>query len=159
MMQDEQNDGQLPDASTLASLAAQARVSPEQALKLWLGSQRLLEREEAARNRIKQARASQDSIPQPGQWPASLDDFYRIIVRAKDRAESQPRFKRYLRTSCKNAESAFLDFKEVGFTARAVWNAHAAAYRTWWEQEKHATRQRAGHASTAKKAVLKARRK
>jgi len=146
MMRDEQNE-QLPDASTLASLAAQAKVSPEQALKLWLGSQRLLKREEAARNRIKEARARQDSIPQPGQWPASLDDFYRIIVRAKDRTESQPRFKRYLRTSSKNAESAFLGFKEAGFTSRAVWNAHAAAYKTWWEQAKQ------------KKAVVKARRK
>jgi hypothetical protein len=159
MICDEQNDGQLPDASTLAGLAAQAGVSPEQALKLWLGSQRLLKREEAARNRIKEARARQDSIPQPGQWPASLDDFYRIIVRAKDRTESQPRFKRYLRTSSENAESSFLGFKEVGFTARTVWNAHAAAYRTWWEQKKHAPRQGTGRVGAEKKAALRARRK
>jgi hypothetical protein len=38
-----------------------------------------------------------EAIAKPKQWPAALDDFYRLIVRGKDKTENQPRFKHFLR--------------------------------------------------------------
>lgn len=93
-----------PDGATLAHLAAQPRfanMTPEQApaaaLELWKQSQALVGLDAKKRRCCDDALRRYKAIPQPNQWPATLNDFYHLIVRAKDKTECQPRFKRFLR--------------------------------------------------------------
>lgn len=93
-----------PEAATLARLAAQPRfanMTPEQApaaaLELWKQSQTVLDLDDNKRRCCDDAHKRYQAIPQPNQWPATLNDFYHLIVRAKDKTECQPRFKRFLR--------------------------------------------------------------
>lgn len=93
-----------PDASTLAHLAAQPRFAPlppkqavADALELLKQSQTVLDLDDNKRRCCDDALKRYQAIPQPNQWPATLNDFYRLIVRAKDETECQPRFKRFLR--------------------------------------------------------------
>jgi hypothetical protein len=84
-----------PDAATLAR--CYPGLSATEALQAW----RKYESDLAGAAR-REKEASEwfkllERIPQPPQWPAKLDDFYRLIVRAKDKTEAQPRFKRFLR--------------------------------------------------------------
>jgi hypothetical protein len=94
----------MPDADKLAKLAAQPRFAhlpPEQAakaaLKFWRESQAAIADDNEGRHRLDDARRRYQSIRQPPQWPATLSDFYRLIVRGEDETINQPRFKRFLR--------------------------------------------------------------
>jgi hypothetical protein len=109
-MNDQPNHaGPLPDTATLANLAAQARFSeltPQEAaaeaLELWRAADTLLKAEHdkdthgAALGRWVYGLPPGD-VPMPKTWPATLQDFYKSVVRGKDETESQPRFKRFLR--------------------------------------------------------------
>jgi hypothetical protein len=132
------------DAVTLAKLAAEKGISLTEALKFLQESEAVLKTTTERQNRLQEARARLAAIPQPPQWPASLDEFYRLIVKAKDRTNCQPRFKRYLRAQ--GHEAAFKGFKEAGFPLPSIWNMHAQAYAEWWKEEKHTTKQLAGKA-------------
>jgi len=56
--------------------------------------------EEAKRDRLPERL----TIPQPKQLPATLDDFYKLIVRAKNETENEPRFSRFLRRQVENEQ-------------------------------------------------------
>lgn len=117
----------LPDVATLASLAAQSRFNnlpsekaTEQALALWHDAQEVL-----ARANGDQQRLAVGPIRQPQQWPAKLEDFYRLLVKGKDKAENQPRFKRFLcyqiETERKKIEEGLADAtKELAETEATI---------------------------------------
>ena len=90
-----------PDPDTLAMLAAQPRFTnlPEaDAVSAALGlRQAARDALEAARENSRQELNKAFTLPRPKQWPATLADFYRLVVRGKDKTENQPRFKRFLR--------------------------------------------------------------
>lgn len=90
------------DATTLAQLAAQPRftkydplAAAKAALEMWQECREVLG---AFHRRCREAAEEQQRvpIPQPQQWPAPLQDFFRLIVKAKDKSENLPRFQRFL---------------------------------------------------------------
>src|SRR5260221_14748593 len=88
----------LPDAATLAKLAAQPRFTnltadeaARKALELWSTCHALLS-DQSAGSMADRIRRIRSNLQQPEKWPASLDDFYRFVVKAKDETDAQPRF-------------------------------------------------------------------
>src|SRR5262245_30723288 len=93
---------ELPDTTTLAHLAAQSRfanLDPERAAKdalfLWQVCDNV-RRTEEANVRANSGPSGQlkgwmdrqrFDIPQPKTWPATLSDFYRVVMREKDEAK------------------------------------------------------------------------
>ncbi len=99
-------------------------------------------------------------IPAPPRWPATLKDFYRRIVEARDTADAQPRLRRYLRDSYylwgysphwsqdqedRRVDDTFQELRTKGFD-KPSWLAHARGYRRWWAGEVHEIKRRAGRA-------------
>jgi len=103
------------------------------------------------------------AIPAPPQWPATLENFYRLVIKARDKADCQPRFKKYLRKQLDErysvwrtvgeswppetidplAEKEFVRIQKEGFDEDG-WRWHAEVYLDWWEEEKRRSKQRAG---------------
>lgn len=89
-----------PDPDTLAMVAAQARFAGveeaeavRQALSLRQAARDVLE---AARENWREESKKWRMLPAPKQWPATLTDFYKLIVRCKVEKENPSRFKRFL---------------------------------------------------------------
>jgi hypothetical protein len=99
-------------------------------------------------------------IPKPRQWPASLRDFYRLIMEVRDKADAQPRFRRYLSSIHNNwlaclspewsadgadrlTDATFHDLQSKGFD-KDGWLSHTRGYRWWWAQEVHCAKKAAG---------------
>ena len=101
----------LPDASELAQLSAilnqglpinahRAAELARDALLLFQACQKLLD-ERAKRAKFISETASRlarsfSTIKSPAKWPATLDDFLRLVVGGKDKAERLPRYRRFL---------------------------------------------------------------
>ena len=116
------------------------------------------ERQEATLSRFRAARMAPylmahaefqrecASLPHPKRYPAALRDFYRLIVRARDKAENQPRFKRFLRSIYQEVpreeerdsqvEQSFQRYQQHGFSADWQWEPVAGRYLRWWAKEK-----------------------
>jgi len=167
-----------PDTATLVYLAAQARfanLAPDEAViaadKLWREADRSVRCQEAL-DLIDEWKCKEESaIQQPKHWPATLDDFYRLIVYARDKTENQPRFKlyrlHYWRKVLANikhppmTEQEELDwsefdlkrFKRDGFPTEEKWTQEAKEYRRWWMRENTESKRRAGKARAAKAAA------
>lgn len=90
-----------PDPNTLAMLAAQARFAtlPEaDAVRAALGlRQAARDALEVARESSRQQVVAAYTLPTPKQLPATLADFYKLVVRGKEEKDNPPRFKRFLR--------------------------------------------------------------
>jgi hypothetical protein len=95
-------------------------------------------------------------IPAPPRWPATLNDFYRLIMKVRDKADAQPRLLRYLLGSRypfhssqdeedRRVDDTFRELRTKGFD-KPSWLSHARDYRRWWAWEVHLTKQRAGRA-------------
>jgi hypothetical protein len=67
------------------------------ALELLKQSQAVIAADVANHRRNEDAIKRYFGIPRPKQWPATLADFYRLVVRGKDETQNQARFKRFLR--------------------------------------------------------------
>jgi hypothetical protein len=107
-------------------------------------------------------------IPAPPQWPATLGNFYSLIMKVRDKADGQPRFRSYLRSihsdwlAClspewsadgadKRGDADFLDLQSKGFD-KAAWVSHTKGYRRWWLPQLHLIKQAAGRKGYAAKA-------
>lgn len=134
-------------------------------MELWqecraaIDTQRRRYHDDEARKRLEKP------IPQPKQFPATLDDFYRLIVRAKNKTESQPRFKRYLlwvlnykrlnvefdprfaerpkpalmegtKEAIDAVESELRRYQNDGILHKIFWDSLAEHYRRWWEPQR-----------------------
>lgn len=91
------NPAPLPDPATLARLAEDTKLPAAAALKKWQESQAALAEVEKAERDREEGQPRRLAIPQLALWPAALDDFYRRVIRARDKADSQPRFRKFLR--------------------------------------------------------------
>lgn len=102
----------LPTVETLAHLAAQARFKDEMmpgnaalaALNLWRECKRTLDGQRTLAKADKERNAHKVP-PYPKTQPVTLDDFYRHVVKAKDKTENQPRFKRFLRNALETEQA------------------------------------------------------
>ena len=105
------------------------------------------------------------SLPHPKRYPATLHDFYRLIVKARDKAENQPRFKRFLRFIYRDigreqerdsqVEQAFQSYQHHGFSVDQQWEYLAWQYTQWWAKEKSEAKRRGGLARAAKATAQK----
>jgi hypothetical protein len=103
-------------------------------------------------------------IPGASRWPAKLEDFYRLIMKVRDKADAQPRLRHYLRDYLhglyflsrylphwseeeedRRVDDSFRELQEKGFD-KPSWLAHTRGYRRWWAAEIHMKKQRAGRA-------------
>jgi len=90
-------DNELPERDFLSSIAAQSdikdpKAAVKYALEIWREAGVLLKAETRAI-----ANRHFEGIPFPKKYPASLEDFFRYVVRAKTPSESQERFKDFFR--------------------------------------------------------------
>ena len=90
-----------PDPDTLAMLAGQARFAElpdadaaRAALKL---QNECLTALEQAKENVGQRLERAIALPNPKQWPATLTDFYKLVVRCKQEKDNPLRFLRFLR--------------------------------------------------------------
>lgn len=107
-------------------------------------------------------------IPAPPRWPATLGNFYSLIMKVRDKADGQPRFRRYLHSihsnwlAClspewsadgadKRVNADFLHLQSKGFDKRG-WLFHTKGYRRWWLPQLHLIKQAAGRRGYAAKA-------
>ena len=105
------------------------------------------------------------TLPHLKRFPATLQDFYRLIVKARDKAENQPRFKRFLRfiyqeiarkQECDSqVEQTFQTYQKHGFSLDIQWDHFAWRYMHWWAKEKTEAKRRGGLARAAKAAAGK----
>lgn len=160
----------LPEPATLANLAAQPRFAGLPENEAILAALSFFKRCAAAidmqviHDDIEQRGAE---LPAPEQWPAPLAEFYRLIVKGKDSADNQPRFRAFLLHQWREysrppsiklgpedverkADKEFEAIKESGFSIQQ-WREHAWAYTEWWTAQKHAAKQRAGLAGARKR--------
>lgn len=111
-----------------------------------------------------------NSFRRPARWPGTLDDFLRLIVRAKDRTTGLPRFKEYLLecvrqdrerlklpklsqlaeiTAVEKVVKKLKAAPEAAFSAQ-YWPWIAFAYAAWWKHQCYAAKRRGGLARAAK---------
>jgi hypothetical protein len=167
----------IPSTETLALLAAQARFAAlsqnaavSEAIHLWDEADALVMRREQAE--LGYQWLCEHKTPMPKQFPASLEDFFKLIVRGKTPSSSQTRFKDFLddKLSKLYAEQRLTDFevkgkshdyylrsKRTGFPDETSWLVYAGDYSRWWDAKTHAAKVRAGQAR-ADKATLAAAR-
>jgi hypothetical protein len=94
------------------------------------------------------------SPPMPLKFPATLDDFFRLVVNARTKAEATARFRLFLSTyyfdiqhgRSPSTESEALNWtveqfecikrrdKAGGVFSGALWDRLAFAYREWWDR-------------------------
>jgi hypothetical protein len=110
---------------------------------------------EQADNEIEEiARETSKSLPMPLKFPATLDDFFRLVVNARTKADATARFRSFLSTyyfdiqhgRSPSTESEALNWtveqfecvkrgdKAGGFFCDALWDRMALAYREWWDR-------------------------
>jgi hypothetical protein len=153
-----------PDATALAHLVAQSRfgrMSNQEAISAAL---RLLhECQTALKNdrfywcSLEKIFAEYDGIPQPPQFPASFDDFCRLIVHAKDEAENTRRVRHYVNNCAERmtgaffvsnpekwADDHFAELRQKGFINRADWYLATIGYRAWWKEKCAEDKRRGG---------------
>src|SRR5262245_43340806 len=108
----EQQRPTLPDPLALATLAAQSRFSSltsteaaAQALALFSECEMLILAKSAEQSQaiLSTQNVSQTAVPTPQSWPGSLNDFYRLILDCKNKADAQPRFKEFLKYGIANS--------------------------------------------------------
>ena len=89
-----------PDPDSLAMLAAQerfAKLSEAEAVRAALGlRQAARDAIAAARENSRQEFEKASTLPTPKQWPATLADFYKLVMRCKEEKDNLPRFKQFL---------------------------------------------------------------
>ncbi|HEY3862043.1 MAG TPA: hypothetical protein VGO59_09160 [Verrucomicrobiae bacterium] len=112
----EQNAAPTPptiDAVALAHLVAQSRFTTlpnkeaiDAALHLLHDCQSSLEKSARPQSKAEIASKEFEKPPMPEKFPATLDDFYRLIVKGKKKADNQPRFRKFLSWQIDAAESA-----------------------------------------------------
>jgi hypothetical protein len=98
------------------------------------------------------------TVPKPESFPATLEDFYRLIVKARTPADCAKRFRDFLGNVCSRypapgkgeslartapEDSAIIHIqkikdadKEGGFFTESKWLALAGRYSDWWKQQK-----------------------
>jgi hypothetical protein len=109
----ENADASLPDPSALATLAAQARfiglppeTAAEAALDLWRRCRTVLDDEsESEALRARALEIDGGAFPQPAKFPAAYEDFYRLIVKSKDKGGSQVLVKDWLVAEERNSRA------------------------------------------------------
>lgn len=166
----------MPHPATVANLAAQPRftklpskAAADAALKLYSDCEAAILEWKEKLNLACKTSLVLNSERKPARWPGTMDDFLRLIVKARDTTEGLPRFKRFLR-NCLHQEQARrrlprlseeeeIDsverrIKELKITPEAAFSAEwwpwvSYAYKAWWITEYHATKQRAGRARAA----------
>jgi len=103
-------------------------------------------------------------LPKPDKFPATLKDFFSLIVKAKTPADCMTRFRQFLREKMQHetdARDAHWDVprnrftnaerdtwavsqivaindgdKKVGYFTQEIWLGMASAYKYWWNNEK-----------------------
>jgi hypothetical protein len=106
--------------------------------------------------RYHEAPESLAPIPAPPRWPATLKDFYRLIMKVRDKADAQPRLRHYLLglrypfhssqdEEDRRVDDTFRELRTKGFD-KPSWLSHARGYRRWWANEVHMKKRRAGRA-------------
>lgn len=158
-----EENSNLPDPVTLANLAAQPRFVNLPDVEAIRASLEFFKRCAMAieiQARFDSLADEKAAVQTPQQWPAPIDEFYKLIVRAKDRTTNQPRLKAYLlhiwqelarlkpkalnpSEADRQAEAHLLALKSNGFS-REEWHEHAAPYLAWWKKQKTEKKQLAG---------------
>ncbi len=116
----------------------------------------------------------QEPIPGPKKWPATTDDFYRFVIKAKNKEDAQPRLRAFLRSAnldhCTKqglsgsgliAEAdrlTDLHFQSLKRIDRDYWNAMATDYLNWWLAASTENKRKAGRARAAKAAQKKSKK-
>jgi hypothetical protein len=152
-----------PDAVTLARLVAQPRFhgkSDKEAIKAALSllhdCQTAILVDRANWRRVEGGICYIKSVRLPKKWPATFDDFCKLIVRARDTKENWHRLREYCKEQetvlrsmgrttreCR-ADALFEDWKGVTFENAHQWFHSAAGYLGWWERSLRDNRRRAG---------------
>lgn len=173
---------ELPDANALALLAAQARFQGKEdksavsaALALWGEAKWRIDHERKLAELTYQEYAPLKNIKQPKQWPATFQDFLRLVVKGKDEGEQLHRFRRYklfqirvanMMRSGRNrneeipvgnaSEEELREIENIIASCRSdtysknAWNSNVLFYLKWWASEKKDVKRRAGKARAAK---------
>jgi hypothetical protein len=112
---------------------------------------------------LDKADPSEPPIPDPEHWPATLKDFYRLVIGAREEGDCQHRFKRFLESEAddrmevwrglgetwpeeriaEKAHAEFMRIQQTGF-AQDSWEHHAQCYYEWWKAELSKTRSGVG---------------
>ncbi len=96
---------------------------------------------------------SNSEIPRPPAFPASFDDFLRLIVGGRAEGEQLRRFRRYLaaptadplnpaETKAANPDEAIPKWRNVRFDLMR-WEQEAERFRSWWERHMSSERSKA----------------
>jgi hypothetical protein len=107
---------------------------------------------------VERLEESKKAAPKPESFPATLEDFYRLIVKAKTPADCAKRFRDFLgnvfarypspgngksRAKIAPEGSAIMHIqkikqadKEGGFFTESKWLALVGRYSDWWKQQK-----------------------
>jgi len=173
---------ELPDANTLALLAAQTRFHGKEdksavssALALWREAKWQIDHERKLAELIYEENAPLKTVRRPKQWPATFQDFLRLVVKGKDEGEQLNRFRRYklfqlrvanmIRSGGNRNEEIPVgnaseeELREIeNIIARCrhdtyskiIWDNNVRFYLKWWTLEKKDVKRRAGKARAAK---------
>jgi len=159
------NQESLPSQEQLALLAAASRIKDpikavEYALTIWREAGRIL-----AANYQALARRGLEKIPTPPEFPASLNDFLKLVVGTRTLADATKRFRDFYRQTLfkfstgprprkrysaedpdpdggptidpeRWAEQAIQGWKECGFRTEYEWVELAQQYLAWWQRQK-----------------------
>jgi len=153
----------LPTADTLALIAAtvskgidlEPRLAVDHALKLWKSAREKLagDVKEPAPVPQEPAPAPKESAPVPKHvetiqttdggslppaFPATFDEFLRLVVNGKTLADSTKRFRDFLRSNSATeaeADKRLANLAGEGFKDLKSWQVTALEYREWWESK------------------------
>ena len=100
---------------------------------------------------------AETSVPQPAKFPAPLEDFLRLIVKAKTPADGTKRFRDFLRDRCKRfcvnvstderqkigqqrlenqVAEQLKEYQRRSFPNRQTWYLLTKEYLIWWAEQK-----------------------
>ena len=139
----------VPSVEMLALIAAQSRfqnLSPQAA------TQHALDVFEAAKNTLYELNNRNETlwqgIPRPTSFPASITDFFRVIVKGKSKSESESRYRKFVRSLLQsdrkfsNQTDETISDEEIETVIQSHkdlvqqphnWRTLAKQYSTWWE--------------------------
>lgn len=102
--------------------------------------------------RIHDMERYKKTVPKADKFPATLDDFFRVIVKARTEADNIKRLRDFLRSESQEAaEAAKIDLetyvanqihkikeedKTGGFFSEHHWEEFGGHYLDWWKQQK-----------------------
>jgi hypothetical protein len=145
-----ENDSSFPSQEVLAVMAAivgrgrsaDTASAVDYAYNLWVQAGERLNQEQqqafSITGNLKLLEQEFEGLDRPEKYPATFNEFLKLIVCEKTQSGSNKRFREFLRSNhgVRTADTLMSRHRADGFADEALWFNTARDYRKWWSEQK-----------------------